>query len=510
MCAAMPPELLALPPRDVRSGKGVFTRNISRIKGLVASLAAYPALFLTMAILIGYPGSWVIWMSTCIDSIVCIFLAITVLQLKRAQRIFREGTAVYGEVQKLQSPAATGRDAAFINVYVAYQDGAGHRYRGQVSTAGRGIALQRGDRVLVVYLPSDPRRFALYDADMGLTPGRGTLSRASPAAQTSVASLPNTRSDELLEQSKGQYILGEYTVTRIAFEGSKMAAYTMGTRSRKINEIEVGSIAVVMINNPWFGLSNCGMNVSIQICYGGGSRQRNFFRFGLVCKASDPQLREFLDELRHRAPHARWIDKACGVKDLDGSTSIDLVVFPIWSLAALRVVPAIIFIPGLWLGMLMRRDAALTAALFPLSLLLSIQFPQAMAAEFRIDDQVYAALVLMAMVIGSYIAIRWFSRWFTLAVQHEGFRLTKIFTKYLRWDEVLEIRLQPLKIAFRDYGISLGLNSAVSMAAIVHIAGKDHKHYKVMLRGRAASIFFKMLPDKSLIDEHAREMLKWV
>ena len=154
-----------------------------------------------------------------------------------------------------------------------------------------------------------------------------------------------------------RYIIGNAFPKEIVFKEDGMNVYTVDGDEYK--NIEVSQIVSVRINSHPFGYATDGFSVTLQIYYSTGAGKKKLFWGGaLLCKASDPQMGAFLKELKSRVPGAKWIDNIVHTRP-DGSTSLDLVVFPMWSLMLLRIFHVIIIVPALLLGAYLSRGAAL-------------------------------------------------------------------------------------------------------------------------------------------------------
>jgi hypothetical protein len=181
----MPDELLAPPPRDPLKARRLLSANRKSIQMSVAGMVILPALFLflgrVLPKLTGYEVKGLdavssVWISILIDAFIGLFVAVFIVQMRRSERLFRDGRAVVGQVDKItsSSPDRTSK-ARYIFIDVTFIDGLGKTYKGRCSATGTGSGLKPGDEVPLLHLPADPTWFAIYDPELGMIPGRAKL-----------------------------------------------------------------------------------------------------------------------------------------------------------------------------------------------------------------------------------------------------------------------------------------------------------------------------------------------
>jgi hypothetical protein len=105
-----------------------------------------------------------------VDVFVALFLFVFWVQLRRSIKVFVEGQATMGKVLKVEIPGGGG-GAAYIIIDVEYVDASAHRYVGKTATTGEKFRAAAGDEIALLYLPDEPHKFALYDAEVGMVPG---------------------------------------------------------------------------------------------------------------------------------------------------------------------------------------------------------------------------------------------------------------------------------------------------------------------------------------------------
>lgn len=169
----LPLELQVQPPRDPRAAQALLTKNRSLVRALAAGAIALPPVVAgLMWLKFGELDGLAYGLAGGLGVLVALFAFALHVQARRALQLFVAGTAVEGVVRAVDAPPDRAGNA-YITLHVEYQDAAGQTRVGRCMTIGAARAIDRkaGDRVAVLYLASEPSRFAVYTPGLGVTPG---------------------------------------------------------------------------------------------------------------------------------------------------------------------------------------------------------------------------------------------------------------------------------------------------------------------------------------------------
>ena len=169
----LPSELQSPPPRELGAAAPLLAKNRSTIRGMiVGTFLLPPAVVLLMWLKFRTVDGLSVGLALGIGALVGLFAFALSVQKKRAERLFREGTAAVGKVKSLETPGDR-QGNAYIIAHIEFQDAGGKVRLGQVTSVGRASSVDRreGDEVAVLYLENDAKAFAIYSPGLGIVPG---------------------------------------------------------------------------------------------------------------------------------------------------------------------------------------------------------------------------------------------------------------------------------------------------------------------------------------------------
>ncbi len=165
----MPAELLAPRPRDPRAAARLFAKNRSTVTAMFAGGAILPPVVLfCLWLKFGSIDALSIGFAFGLGAFVELFGVAMLVQMGRAKRLYRDGVAMLGRVEAVKV-SSEPQGSAYVQARIAFLDGR----IGEFTTVGRRaeVDLAEGMEVPVLYLASDPRRFAVYSPALGMIAG---------------------------------------------------------------------------------------------------------------------------------------------------------------------------------------------------------------------------------------------------------------------------------------------------------------------------------------------------